>query len=139
VPAVKHGVAQLREVAFDEAALEQSETPQRPEGVVVAQRDQCATRALGADRLIAFSADRIAVRISSIAKNITRESTSVGQVVALYVDRGLADLGDRLILDAHGQGSSPVHPGCDADTRHGDRRQQRGNHDAQMRAAICSE
>jgi hypothetical protein len=42
VAAVKHGVAQLREAALDEAALKEPEAAQRPEGVVVAERDQCA-------------------------------------------------------------------------------------------------
>jgi hypothetical protein len=39
---VKHGVDQLREAALGEAALEQSKTPQCPQGVVLAERDQCA-------------------------------------------------------------------------------------------------
>ena len=42
VSAVKHGVAQLREAALDETALEESESTQRPEGIVVAERDQRA-------------------------------------------------------------------------------------------------
>src|SRR5215831_2055637 len=42
VAAVKQGVAQLREAALDEAALEEPEAAQRTEGVVVAERDQCA-------------------------------------------------------------------------------------------------
>src|ERR1700756_1240630 len=42
VSAVKHCVAQLREAALDETALEESEPAQRPEGIVVAERNQRA-------------------------------------------------------------------------------------------------
>src|SRR5246127_4697862 len=40
VSAVKHGVAQLREAALYETALEESEPAQRPESIVVAERNQ---------------------------------------------------------------------------------------------------
>ena len=39
---VQHGVAQLRETALDEAALEEPEATQPSEGVVVTEGDQCA-------------------------------------------------------------------------------------------------
>ena len=42
VSAVKHCVAQLRKAALDETALEESESTQGPEGIVVAERDQRA-------------------------------------------------------------------------------------------------
>src|SRR5215831_1219817 len=40
VAPVKHGVAQLREAALDEAALEEPEAAKRSEGIVVAERNQ---------------------------------------------------------------------------------------------------
>src|ERR1700675_1509259 len=40
--AVEHGVAQLREPALDEAAFEEPEATERPEGIVFTEGDQCA-------------------------------------------------------------------------------------------------
>src|SRR5215831_2260879 len=40
VASIKHGVAQLREAALDEATLEEPEAAERSEGIVVAERDQ---------------------------------------------------------------------------------------------------
>src|SRR5215471_2107916 len=42
VASVEQGVAQLREAPLDEAALEEPEAAERPEGIVVAERDQRA-------------------------------------------------------------------------------------------------
>ena len=39
VASVKHCVAQLRKTTFDKAALEKAEAAERPEGIVVADRD----------------------------------------------------------------------------------------------------
>src|SRR5690349_2044757 len=42
VASVQHGMAQLREAALDEPAVEEPEATQSAKRVVIAQRDQCA-------------------------------------------------------------------------------------------------